>query len=73
MVKERWLVERGPLADPEYLRMVEVHVPGQLDPNMEFVWGALERATLFPDQDTAADVAAETRSEELRVVSDADL
>lgn len=59
-MKEHWVIERGPLADPEYLQVGRG-------------WGALEMATRFPDHDSATDVAAETRSEELRVVSDADL
>lgn len=73
-MKEQWLVERGPLADPEYLQVTQIKmgVAGRV-PEFKFAWGDLERATRFGDQDSATKMAAETRSEELRVVSDADL
>lgn len=69
-MKEQWLVERGPLADPEYLQVTRVEMP---DLAFQFAWGDLAMATRFGDQDSATKMAAETRSEELRVVSDADL
>jgi hypothetical protein len=74
LVKEQWVVERGPLADPEYLQVTRIEMPAfGAEPELTMAWGTLERATRFGDHDSATKVAAETRAEELRVVSDADL
>lgn len=73
MTEEKWVIERGPIADPEYF----------YTPNTEgedLVVGALfywtpdpDEATRFATPELATQAAAETRVEELRVVSDVDL
>jgi len=70
---ERWVIERGPITDPEYF----------YTPNMEgedlvvgaqFYWTPdPEAATRFSTPELATEAAAETRVDALRVVSDVDL